>query len=87
MVDKENETIEEIFNEFEITQEEEKPIAEEVKPKKDLKEKHVEKVQQKAAKLKKSLKKIYLGKRVNMMMVKKMGYGNIGIKKVLKIKK
>jgi len=53
VVDKENETIEEIFNEIEITQQEEKPIVQEVKPKVKLKEKHVEKVQQKTAKTKK----------------------------------
>jgi len=53
MVDMENETVQEIINEIEITQQEEKPIVQEVKPKVKLKEKHVEKVQQKAAKTKK----------------------------------
>ena len=50
MVDKENETVQKIINEIEITQEGDKPIVQEVKPKVKLKEKHVEKVQQKAAK-------------------------------------
>jgi len=49
LVNMENETVQEIINEIEITQEDEKPIAEEVTPKEELKEKHVEKVQQKAA--------------------------------------
>ena len=53
MVDMENETVQEIINEIEITQQEEKPIVQEVKPKVKLKEKHVEKVQQKTAKTKK----------------------------------
>jgi antitoxin component YwqK of YwqJK toxin-antitoxin module len=53
MVDMENETVQEIINEFEIIPEDVKPIAEEVKPKVKLKEKHIEKVQQKAAKTKK----------------------------------
>ena len=47
MVDMENETVQEII------QEDEKPIVQEVKPKEDLKEKHVEEIQQKAAKTKK----------------------------------
>ena len=47
MVDMENETVQEII------QEDEKPIVQEVKPKEDLKEKHVEEIQQKPAKTKK----------------------------------
>ena len=42
----ENETVKEIINEIEIIQKDEKPIVEEVKPKEELKEKHVEAVQQ-----------------------------------------
>ena len=53
MVDMENEIVQEIINEIEITQEDEKPIAEEVKPKEELKEKHVEAVQQIPPKTKK----------------------------------
>ena len=53
MVDMENETVEETINEIEITKEDVTPIVQEVKPKVILKEKHVEKVQQKAAKTKK----------------------------------
>ena len=53
IVDKENETVQKIINEIEITQEDDKPIVQEVKPKVKLKEKHVEKVQQKTAKTKK----------------------------------
>ena len=53
LVEMENETVEEIINEIEITQQEEKPIVQEVKPKVKLKEKHVAKVQQKTAKTKK----------------------------------
>ena len=53
MVEMENETVQEIINEIEITQQEEKPIVQEVKPKVNLKEKHVEIIQQKTAKTKK----------------------------------
>ena len=45
------------------------------------------KFNKKQQKPKLSLNKIYLEKKVSMMMGKKMGYGNIGIKKVLKKKK
>ena len=41
LVDMENETVQEIINEIEITQEEEKPIVQEVKPDEELKKKHV----------------------------------------------
>ena len=53
LVDMENETVEEIINEIEITQEEEKSIVQEVKPKEDLREEHVEAVQQIPPKTKK----------------------------------
>ena len=53
MVEMENETVEETINEIEIIQEDVTPIVQEIKPKVKLKEKHVEKVQQKAAKTKK----------------------------------
>ena len=53
LVEMENETVEEIINEIEISQEGEKPIAEEVKPQEDLREEHVEAVQQIPPKTKK----------------------------------
>ncbi len=46
----ENEIVQEIINEIEITQEEEKPIVQEVKPKVILKEKHVAKSSTKTSK-------------------------------------